>query len=127
MSDHLLLTNSKMRNHVNCNILNMQPHYTYHCMCYTPGLTLCCLKATFTNLCQSAQNVIHLKNTIDWHQLHAKMQTPGKGNTLLEVSFVCCFKATCMFYSLPWPRSCCFYVGLRLWNIFNYWRRNLQV
>ena len=104
-------------------------------MCYILGLIWCCLKATFTNLCQSAQNFIHLKDIIDWHQLHAKMQTSGQGNTLLEVSFMCClkatclccFKATCMFYSVLWPSSCWFHVGLRLWTIFNCWRRNLQV
>lgn len=45
----------------------------YHIPFYILGFTWCCLKAIFTNLCQSIQNSMHLMETIDWHQLHAKM------------------------------------------------------
>ena len=105
-------------------------------MYYILGHTWCCLKATVINLCQSVQSFIHfLKDTIDWNQLHAKMQTSRQGNTLLKVSFMCClkvtylccFKAMCMFYSLSSPSSCQFPMGLTFWSTINFWRRNLQV
>ena len=45
------------------------------------------------------------------------MQTFDPGNTLsfmccLKVTCLCCLKALCMFYSVPWPNSCLFHVGL---------------
>ena len=101
-------------------------------MCYILGLTWCCLKATVTDLCQSAKNFIHLGHIDISCMLKCKLSVKETHywGYLLYVAWKnlpVLLQSNVYVLQCSLDKQLSVSCGPRLWSIFKCWRRNLLI